>query len=79
MLQFLNLIWDFIVQCYYIIIAIVNYFIGLLEDIAYMINLTSSVVSDIPFYFTWLPGTVSAVLVTIFAIVVIYKVIGREG
>lgn len=56
-----------------------DFVIGIFEDIVYMIKLTGEFVADIPGYFSWLPAEAVALIVTIFGIVVIYKVLGREG
>lgn len=49
------------------------------EDIVYVIKLTAEFVLDIPEYFSWLPTPILSVIVTAFGVVVIYKIIGREG
>ena len=56
-----------------------NFLIGFIEDIVYVVKLTGEFVLNIPDYFAWLPAPVLATVVSIFAIVVIYKVLGREG
>lgn len=56
-----------------------EFLISFFEDIFYVIKLTGEFVLEIPNYFSWLPAEVVASLVSIFAIVVIYKVLGREG
>lgn len=59
--------------------SIYDFVIDFFEDIVYVIKLTGQFVVKIPEYFAWLPEPVLASLVTLFAIVVIYKVLGREG
>lgn len=56
-----------------------DFLLDLIEDIVYMIELTAKSVGKIPDYFSWLPSSIVAMIVAIFAIVVIYKVLGREG
>lgn len=56
-----------------------DFLLDLISDIVYMIELTAKSVAKIPEYFSWLPGSIVAMIVGIFAIVVIYKVLGREG
>lgn len=56
-----------------------DFVIGFFEDIVYIIRLTAAFVARIPSYFSWLPSEVVALVVSIFAVVVIYKVLGREG
>lgn len=58
-------LWDFVIDFF--------------EDIAYVVELTTSFVVGIPTYFSWLPAELLALIVAIFGVVVIYKVLGREG
>lgn len=57
----------------------VELLIGLIADLLYIIQLTAKAVSAIPSYFGMLPSSVVALLTTIFAVVVLYKIFGREG
>lgn len=59
--------------------AALSFLIGFIEDIVYVVKLTGEFVLNIPNYFAWLPAPVLATVVAIFGIVVIYKVLGREG
>lgn len=59
--------------------AALDFLIGFIEDIVYVVKLTGEFVLNIPNYFAWLPAPVLATVVSIFGIVVIYKVLGREG
>lgn len=57
----------------------IDFLVSFIQDIAYVVQLTGKFVLSIPSYFTWLPVEAVAVIVSIFAVVVIYKVMGREG
>lgn len=59
--------------------AALDFLIGFIEDIVYVVKLTGQFVLNIPDYFAWMPAPVLATVVTIFGVVVIYKVLGREG
>jgi len=59
--------------------AILDFCISFFEDVAYIVKLTAEYVAKIPSFFSWLPAPVLAIIVSAFAVVVIYKVIGREG
>lgn len=59
--------------------SIYDFVIGTFEDIVYVIRLTAHFVAQIPEYFSWLPPEALVLVVSIFAVVVIYKVLGREG
>lgn len=48
-------------------------------DIIYLIKLTGVFLARIPEYFSWLPAEIVSLLILIFTIVVLYKVLGREG
>lgn len=61
------------------IISVFDFVISFFSDLIYVIQLLGKVVLSIPGYFSWLPSGISSLLVTLFAIVVIYKILGREG
>lgn len=61
------------------VMMIVDFIITLIEDIIYVIKLTAEALAEIPSYFTWLPDFFVPALITLFGIVIVYKVIGREG
>lgn len=50
-----------------------------LKDISYLVQITGSIVRELPTFFSFLPSSLLAVLTLIFSIVVIYKILGREG
>lgn len=58
---------------------IIDFVISFIEDTVYVIKLTAEFVAEIPNYFSWLPAEALVLVVSIFAVVVIYKVLGREG
>lgn len=60
-------------------IAVFDFVVGFVEDIIYVVKITAEAVASIPNYLTFLPGSVGALIITIMAIVVIYKILGREG
>lgn len=59
--------------------AALNFLTGIVEDTVYVVKLTGEFVLEIPSYFSWLPAEILALIVTTFGVVVIYKVLGREG
>lgn len=59
--------------------AALDFLLSLISDIAYMAKLTATFVVQIPEYLSFLPSQVLALVVSMFAIVVIYKLLGREG
>ena len=61
------------------LLAVVTFVIDFFTDIAYLIKLTGEFVLKVPTYLSWLPTEVLALVVSVFTIVVLYKVLGREG
>lgn len=61
------------------ITSLIDFLISFISDIVYICQLCGEFVLNIPSYFSWLPAEAVAIIVTIFAIVVIYKIAGREG
>ncbi len=59
--------------------AALDFLLNTIKDLAYMVQLLGQFILDIPAYLSWLPAGVVAIFITIFSIVVIYKIIGREG
>lgn len=50
-----------------------------LSDILTIAELLARFLGQIPSFFSWLPSSVVTLLVSIFAVVVLYKIAGREG
>lgn len=75
----LETIKDFFLSLGNVITSLVDFVVGLIEDLIYVVILCGSFVLKIPSLFSWLPSEAVALIVTIFAIVVIYKILGREG
>lgn len=63
--NFFSTVWQFIITVF--------------EEIVYIIKLLATVVINIPSYFTWLPPAALALVLVLIGIVVIYKIMGREG
>lgn len=59
--------------------SIIDFVISFFEDLAYIVKLTAEYVTKIPDFFSWLPAEVLAIVIAAFSIIVIYKVMGREG
>lgn len=70
---------DFFAAIGDIIGAIIDFVISLFQDLIFMIQLLGQTVANIPVYFSWLPSPLITTVVLIFSIVVIYKILGREG
>lgn len=61
------------------IVSVFDFVISFFQDLIYIIQLLGRFLSQLPNYFSWLPADILALLLTLFAIVVIYKILGREG
>lgn len=74
---------DFIADLFYSLLgplgSLIEFIINFGEDVVYLIQLLLSFVEDIPSYFGWLPDSCIILIVSTFTIVVLYKVLGREG
>lgn len=62
--NFFKTVWDFVI----------NFF----KEIVYVIQLLASVLDNMPSYLTWLPSTVTALIITGLTIIVVYKIVGRD-
>lgn len=62
------------------ITAIVTFVVDLIADIVEMVRLVGEALLKIPEYLAYfIPGEVITGILVIFGVVVIYKIIGREG
>ena len=60
-------------------VGVIQFVIKLVGDLVYVVKLLGETVAHLPDYLQFLPSAVVAILVTTLAVVVIYKVLGREG
>lgn len=75
----LSTLKEYIVGIGELFISLYHFVLDFFQDVVYVVKLTAKFVANIPNYFSWLPSSVVALIVSIFAVVVIYKVLGREG
>lgn len=61
------------------IVMVFDFFFGYLDDVIYIIKITGTFLLKIPDYFAWLPSECLTLVGIIFSIVVVYKILGREG
>lgn len=62
-----------------LVTSLIDFVVGFIQDIVYVVQLTASFVVKIPQLLSWLPSSIVTLFVILFAIVVIYKILGREG
>lgn len=75
----LQSIVDFFAGLGEMLMSVVDFVVSFFADIVYIVKLTGEFVLQIPVYLGWLPGPVLTIIVVAFGVVVIYKVMGREG
>lgn len=61
------------------IVSIFDFIVSLFSDIVYLVQLTGKFLLEIPNYFSWLPSSYLSMITILFSIVVLYKILGREG
>lgn len=61
------------------IVSVFDFLVSLFEDLVYVITLLGKFIAQVPSYFSWLPTELIVILSSILAVVVIYKIMGREG
>ena len=59
--------------------AVGKFLIDVILDLVYVVTLLGSLLPEIPVMIGWLPSTCISLTVTVFAVVLIYKILGREG
>lgn len=57
---------------------VISFVTDFFMDLAFVIRTLGQFVLEIPGYFVWLPAEIIAIIVTIFAVVVIYMILGRK-
>lgn len=72
MVEGLEIIVDFLT-------SLVNFIVSLVQDLIFIVQTLAMTVVHLPDYLGWLPSSVLATVLVTFAVVVIYKVLGREG
>lgn len=58
--------------------SIVTFIIDTISDLVYVVKLIGSMVAQIPSLIGWLPAGCIALLLTLFGVVVVYKILGRD-
>ena len=61
-----------------IIGTIIDFIVDFFTDLVYVIILLGKFVLEIPTYFSWLPGELIVLVATLFSLVIIYMILGRE-
>lgn len=62
-----------------LIISLVKFIPVILKDFIIVIELVLNTLTSLPTLFIVFPSVLSAILMSVFGVVIIYKVLGREG
>ncbi len=60
-------------------VALLDFVASFFQDVVYVVELTGSFLLVLPSYLSWLPGELAVIMVFALTVVVIYKIVGREG
>lgn len=61
------------------IVALIEFLISLLRDVVYLVGLLAEMLPVSHSFFTWLPAGLTATLGMTLAVVVVLRVLGRDG
>lgn len=75
----MNVIIDFFTGIAEAVTTAIKWLGQMISDLVYVAGLLAKFVATIPTYFSWIPAEALLILVVILGLVVIYKLIGREG
>ena len=75
----MQIIFDLIVDLFHILSSAFGACILIFDDIIYVIGLGIKFLSFVPSYFAFMPHEMLLILGSLFGLIVVYKVLGREG
>lgn len=75
----MSAIIDFLLGLGELIVSLIAFVFGMIEDLLYIVALLGSIIVKIRAMIGWLPSACITLTVTLFAVVLIYKLLGREG
>lgn len=59
--------------------AIIDFIVQLVQDLIFVVETLGQAILTIPDYLSWLPAEVASLFIIAFSVVLIYKIVGREG
>lgn len=62
-----------------LVVSLANFVFDLIQDLLYLIDLLATVVLNLPDIFGWMPPAIYSIIASIFGVLVMYKILGREG
>ena len=75
----MNAILDVFASIGDLIATAIDFIVSFFKDLIFAIQLIAKFISQIPSYFSWLPAEIFTLIIGLFALVAIYKILGREG
>lgn len=59
--------------------ALIDFVFQLVQDLIFIVQTLGEAILSIPDYLGWLPTSVASLFILAFSVVLIYKIVGREG
>ena len=75
----MSAIMNFLSSLAEVIFSAVEFLIGIVKDLLYIVGLLTGLMIKLPDMIHWLPSACTTLISTTFLIVLIYKILGREG
>lgn len=75
----MNAILNFFEGIGNVILAVIEFVVSFFGDLVWIVRTALWAVGQIPSLISWIPGPIMSVMLVIFSVVVIYKIMGREG
>lgn len=75
----LEALWNGIKGIWEAILSVIEFLIDFVRDLIDIVVLVGESVLEVPNYLSFLPVGVVSIIVVIFGVVVLYKILGREG
>lgn len=75
----MNAILNFFEGIGNVILAVIEFVVSFFGDLVWIVRTLLWALGQIPSLISWVPGPIQAVLLVCFSVVIIYKIMGREG
>lgn len=61
------------------ITGVINFLVSIVLDLVWLVQTLAWAMLQVPKMVVWLPTKVHALILTLFGVVMLYKILGREG
>lgn len=61
------------------ITGLIDFLVSLIQDLVWLVQTLAWAMMQVPRLVAWLPTQIHALIITLFGVVMLYKLIGREG